>query len=357
MRAKSMTRVGAVAVAASLVLAGEALATQSNSCSVVGTSLSCDSSATNPNVAPTAPVANTLARGATTTQTTTISSHLQNVFAPRGGAQRAAMGQTGISAGEGGQSYGLWLSGSGSAIDNDEFANEFTGSSAVGTLGFDVQPSDNLVLGVSLFTELTDLSTQYNLGEVDREGYSLVPYVAYSFGQGTSVDAMVGVTYLTADVSRGGGVATGDYTGHRVMTALNAHHSVPMGAINLRGDLGYVYAREKQGNYTESGTNLAVGERTTNLAQGKIGGRLGYGMAQIEPYVQAHYVRDFVRNSLSGVAGGAQTPKNDNDEVLTAIGLDWFPTATESVGLEASYGFLRENESVGTLLFNGRIRF
>lgn len=356
----TLVRIGSVAALTSVLVVSPSSASPPSphpSCFLYDTELWCEDSATNLDVAPTAPVANTLARGNATMQVLTISRHLQQFFTPGANRQRFAQGQTGISAGEDGHSYGIWVSGSGSVIDNSEAANQFDGTSAFGTVGFDYQPNDFLVVGISVFTELTSLNTQYNIGEVDRQGYSLVPYAAYSFGQGTSVDAMLGLTYLTADVSRGGGLASGEYSGYRVMTAVNAHHNLALGAFNVRADIGYMYAHERQGSYTESGTNLAVGEEVTSLGQGKIGGRIGYGLAEAEPYVQAHYLRDFVRDDLSGLAGSPQRPENDRDEVLVAVGLDWFPTATESVGLEFSYGFLRDNESVATLLLNGRIHF
>ena len=235
--------------------------------------------------------------------------------------------------------------------------NEFDGSSRTGTLGFDVRPSDNLVVGVSVFAEGAMLDTFYNLGQVERDGYSVVPYAAYSFGQGTTVDALVGVTYLNGKISRANNAAEGNFDGYRAMTSLNAHHNYVLGAVLLRGDVGYTYAHEKQGSYTESGTNADIAAKTPNLAQGRIGGRAGYGFDNVEPYAQAHYVRDFVRNNLSGVGASNRTPSNDSDEVLVAIGLDWYPTATESVGIEVSRNYFRTNENTTTVIMNGRLTF
>lgn len=348
-------------VGVSVVALGVALSTSAQAsgsgCYVSGGTISCDSSVPNANAKPNEATAPTLVRTAVTSQTSLLTNHLQNAFSSRGGSGRVAMGETGVSAGDGGNKYGLWLSGASAITSNEEAFNDFDGISRTGTIGFDYKPSNNLVLGVSVFGEGAELDTNYNLGTVSRQGYSVVPYAAYDFGQGTTVDGLFGLSYLTGEITRAAGAAEGDFSGYRTMTSLNAHHNYVLGAVLLRGDVGYTYAHEKQGAYNESGTNARIGAKTTNLAQGKIGGRVAYGFDQFEPYAQAHYVRDFVRNSLSGTGTQPATPANDKDEVLTAIGLDWYPTATESVGVEVSHGFFRTNESVTTAILNARISF
>lgn len=344
-------------VGASVVALGMSLSNSALACYVYSGVLHCDGELPNVNAKPNEATAPTLARTAVTSQTALVGSHLQSAFSSRSGGNRVAMGETGVSAGDTSGKYGLWFSGAAAITESTEVFNEFDGTSRTGTLGFDVRPSNNLVVGVSVFAENATLDTFYNLGKVERDGYSVVPYVAYDLGQGTTVDALVGVTYLTGEISRANNFAKGDFDGYRAMTSLNAHHNYVVGAVLLRGDVGYTYAHEKQGSYTETATNAHIGDKTTNLAQGKIGGRVGYGFDTVEPYAQAHYVRDFVRNSLSGVGGLSGEPSNDRDEVLTAIGLDWYPTATESVGVEVSHGFFRSNESTTTVIMNGRLTF
>lgn len=344
-------------VGASVVALGLAVSTSAQAtCSISNGSLSCYD-LPNANAKPNEAPAPTLARSAVSTQTGLVANHLQNAFSSRSGSGRVALGETGVSAGDGENKYGLWLSGAGTVTENSEIYNEFHGTSRTGTVGFDYKPASNVVFGVSVFAEGVDLATQYNNGELERTGYSLVPYAAYDFGQGTTVDALVGVTYLSGEISRGNHAASGRFDGYRAMTSLNAHQSYALGPVGLRADVGYTFAHEKQGGYAENGTNQNVDAKTTNLSQGKIGGRVGYGFDQVEPYAQAHYVRDFVRNNLSGVGNNADGPTNDHDEVLTAIGFDWYPTATESLGIEVSHGFFRSHESVTTLLMNARLTF
>lgn len=344
-------------VGVSIVALGMSLSNSALACYVYSGEISCGDDLPNANAKPNEATAPALTRTAVTSQTMLVGSHLQNAFSSRSGARRVAMGETGVSAGDASGKYGLWFSGAFAATESTQVFNEFDGTSRTATLGLDYKPSSNLVVGVSIFAEGAKLDTDYNQGEVDRDGYSVVPYAAYDFGQGTTVDALVGVTYLTGEISRANNAAEGNFDGYRAMTSLNAHHNYVLGAVLLRGDVGYTYAHEKQGSYTESGTNAHIDDKTTNLSQGRVGGRAGYGFDNVEPYAQAHYVRDFVRNNLSGVSTSDRKPSNDNDEVLAAIGMDWYPTATESVGVEISRNFFRTSESTTTVIMNGRLAF
>lgn len=351
MRNTRFLMAGAVALGAVVAGNGTAQAT----CYVSGGSVSCYNEP-NSNAKPNEAVAPSLNRTSTTTQTSLVANHLSSAFSSRGG-QRVALGETGVSAGEGGNSYGLWMSGAAAVTDNTEIYNDFSGTTKTGTVGFDYRPSNNLVYGVSTFIESTSLDTNYNQGTVDRDAYSLVPYAAYDFGQGTTVDGLVGWSYLRGEIERGNGVARGSFHGYRALTSLNAHHTLPFGPWSVRGDVGYTYAREKQGSYVEGGTNATIDAKTTNLSEGKVGGRVGYAFDAVEPYFMAHYVRDFVRNNVSGIATDPNKPVNDRDEVVAAIGLDFFPTATESVGIEITHSFFRSHEEVTTGMLTGRISF
>lgn len=355
MRVYRFIVLGAVATGAAAAFASAAHAS-AQECYLNGSSIYC-SYKENANAAPNVPTASALMRAGVTSQVSLVGNHLQNAFGGKGGSSRVALGETGVSAGEAGQKVSLWLSGAGAVTENTEVFNEFSATSRTATMGLDFQPSSNWVVGVSTFLEGANVETDYNNGDVDRVGYSVVPYAAYNLGQGTTVDGLFGLTYLDGEISRGNGVAFGGYDGYRVMTALNAHHSYALGAVSLRGDVGYLYAHEKQNGYTESGTNAAIAAKTTNLSQGKIGGRVGYGFDTVEPYVQAHYLYDFVRNNVSGIGTDPRKPENDKDEVVLAVGLDFFPTATESVGLEITQSFLRERERTTTAMITGRVSF
>ncbi|EME69468.1 outer membrane protein domain-containing protein [Paramagnetospirillum caucaseum] len=328
----------------------------SAACSWFGSSgWSCSGSASNYNAQPGAPVAGAVQRSGTTTQVSAIANHLGGAFSASGARRVASLGETGIAGGDASSRYSLWVNGSGGRVSSTSPANDFSGNNKGGAVGMDYAPSDNLLVGVALMGEHISLNTKFNLGSLNRVGYSVVPYVAYSFGQGTSIDVITSATFLDADVVRAQN-GRGSYDGYRLMGAFNVHHGVELGAWSVRGDIGYMYSREWQGSYREEVSNAHIGAVASNLGQGKIGGRGGYLLDKVELFAQAHYVRDFVAKRTSTVQGQPNTP-DDRDEVLAGIGMDWFPTQTESIGLEISHGFFREAEANTTMMMNAKIKF
>jgi hypothetical protein len=338
----------------------EAAATNIENCSWNGSSWVCEGGQpSNLNVAPGQPVAAPVLRNASTTQATTITSHVGNVMNSRaGGRQSASLNETGMASGDPALPFAVWASGGLTSLKNTQAANEFSGSTNAWTTGFDYMPNENLVIGASLARESASLTTDFNSGTVERIGYSLAPYLGYSFGQGTTIDVMAAYTSLHADVTRARGTGFGAYSGWRAMTAANGHHTIHLGDFALRGDLGYLYSHEFQDSYQESGSGQTIASAGINLAQGKVGGRATYALSDyFEPFFQTHYTRDFVRKHISGVAGAGRQPDDNPNEVTLGIGADWYPRDEVSVGFELTHGVVRERDRATSFLFNGRIRF
>ncbi len=301
----------------------------------------------------------TLTRSSTVTLVNTVSNRVVSALAgvtPRQTADAGALG-TGLSAGDGGSALAVWGSLGVSSIDGSEPGYENDGTVAVGTLGADYTLGGNSVVGVTLFRDSADVKTLFNAGQQDSTGLSLVPYVGYSFGQGTTIDALAGYTMTTNDVARASGNARGEFDGYRLTGAVNLHHSLYFDAWSLRGDLGYSYAYASNDGYTETGAASRgnIGKSTSHLGQGKIGGRVGYLVDKVEPYASVHYLYDFVSDDLGNA--GAGKPKNDDDEVLLTLGADLLATDSLVVGAEVSKSFFRENDKNTTVLATGRISF
>lgn len=318
------------------------------------------SDAPNANVAPGVPTAAPVARATAAAQVSTVSNHISNTFSSTraGGRQSAMLLESGISAGESALPFGLWMSGGFTSMNNAEAANEFTGTVGIATAGLDYSPSANAVFGLSVARETTSLETGFNAGNVNRTGFTFAPYAGYDFGQGTTIDAMVAFSTLHADVDRADGLGKGRYDGWRGMGAANAHHTLRLTDWALRGDLGYLYSQEAQGSYWESGSNTKIAAMDVNLAQGKIGGRGTYALSDtFEPFMQAHYSRDFVRNHISGITTDPRKPDENPNEITLGIGADWYPSDLASLGVEISRSVLREREHTTSVLANARVRF
>ncbi len=289
-----------------------------------------------------------------------VGNHIGSVVGGRG-AQTASLGEvsTGLAGGNGSPRFALWAAGGANALKISADSADFDGKLLNGTAGLDYRINNNLVIGFAAALDSTNGDTRFNAGDFSVQGYSVIPYAAYDFGQGTTVDVMVGYTYLDGETTRASGGLRGDYTGYRLMGAANVHHSLPIGPLTLRGDLGFTYAYSQNDDYTETGTGPGLGllathvnEASAHLGQSKVGLRASHAFGRFEPFLSTTYLYDHVADH-SGRIGN----EVGNDELIVATGVDFYATQTESVGLQASHSFLRNKTSDTGLLFNARLAF
>lgn len=266
--------------------------------------------------------------------------------------------ETGVSAGDGSARYALWAAIGATSVEGSVSGAAFDGTLNNQTGGFDVLLSDRTVAGVSVFHEGNSIKTVFNSGHLDADAWWAVPYVGHDFGQGSSVDALIGLAYVNGEATRANGNAKGSFEGYRSMAALNGHHSLALGGSwLLRGDVGALWAYSRTNGYDEKGTAAQhQNASTSHLFQGKVGGRLSTLWGQVEPFTAVYYAYDFVADRVGddGIRPGGSS---DSDEVQLYVGLDWAPTDTESVGIEAHKVVGRDRSEAMGLLLNARLRF
>ncbi|CAA7615251.1 autotransporter outer membrane beta-barrel domain-containing protein [Magnetospirillum sp. UT-4] len=298
-------------------------------------------------------------RSAATVTTVAVSNQVSRSLSPST-RQRSALGETGVSGGDDELRYSLWGALGATSLSSTVVGAAFSGTAGSQTVGFDMVLNQNLVVGVAAFHESNTFETDFNAGRLDSNGYSLVPYVGYDFGQGTSIDGLIGLTWTDNDASRASGTAQGHYNGYRAMAAANAHHGFELAPEwRLRGDFGMIWAYSDNDSYTETGpaARQQAGS-TSHLVQAKAGGRLSYLWGQIEPFAALYYAYDLVHDYVGADGtGGNRGGSDDADEAQIYAGLDWFPTDTESVGLEFNRVVGRDRTSAMGVLMNARLRF
>lgn len=279
----------------------------------------------------------------------------------KGGTTRTAAAEaveTGVATGEAGPRYALWAAVGATSVEGSVPGAAFDGTLSNQTGGFDMLLNDRTVVGVSVFHEGNSIKTGFNSGHLDADAWWAVPYVGHDFGQGSSIDALMGLAYVSGDATRANHGAKGAFDGYRSMAAVNGHHSLDLGGSwLLRGDVGALWAYSRTNGYEEKG---AVAQRqaaaTSHLVQGKVGGRLSTLWGQVEPFAAAYYAYDFVADRVGddGVRPGGSS---DADEFQFYVGFDWMATDTESVGIEAHKVVGRDRSDAMGLLLNARLRF
>jgi outer membrane autotransporter protein len=257
---------------------------------------------------------------------------------------------TGMAAGETVSAFGVWIAPAGSRLESDRTANNYDGSLVTLMAGLDYKPAANLVVGLTLGYDETDLDTDYNDGKFESKGFTIGPYVGYAFTDNLVLDATLTYSFLDNDVDRDRSTSriAGSYDSGRWMFATNLNYYALYGNWNLTALAGYMYVSENQDAYTErGGDNFTVEEKTSYLGEWRIGGRAGYLLNNWEPYLSAAYLYDHTWNSNA----------NDRDEIEGTLGVNYYPSDAFILSLEATHSFFRDDFSNSRLLLNLHYHF
>ncbi len=208
--------------------------------------------------------------------------------------------------------------------------------------GADKLIMNNLVVGVAIGYEDTEVFTFYNGGHNDSAGLTVVPYMAYLINDNLSVDAAIGYTDLEYDTDRvsittAGTTVTGNYDADRLFASVNLNALTAYNNWYFNGRIGLLYTEEEQDAYAEStGGFAAVGQRNIDLTQLQVGVEAAYNFEALEPYISLTYADD-LSSDTGGVSGGPAGPGpgpgpgpgaavsfSDDDELQVGFGLRAF---------------------------------
>ena len=109
---------------------------------------------------------------------------------------------TGMNAGDTGALMGAWASYSYLDFNNDFAATSFDGQRHGGLAGLDIAPREDLLLGLSVGYEDTDIDTNFNRGNQQTDGFTVAPYLGYLLTDTWSVSASFGYSSLNTDQFR-----------------------------------------------------------------------------------------------------------------------------------------------------------
>jgi outer membrane autotransporter protein len=210
-------------------------------------------------------------------------------------------------------------------------------------------------VGISLGWEDVDLDTQFNMGTLDGDGFSITPYAAFMATQNIVLDLMFSYADLDYDTTRANGTIFGGYDADRWMVSGGMSYYWTKDKWNVVGRLGLLYSEEDADGYTEV-NGVQVAGRDTDLGELRIGGKVGYNFGKVEPYLGVHWLWDFTMEDIVVAANQAQ-PANDSDELEVSLGVNCYAIENFTAGVEVSHGFLREDYDNTSVLLNLRYSF
>lgn len=265
----------------------------------------------------------------------------------------------GINAGDGiATGFGAWASYSYSDFENDFVSLAFEGNRHNALMGIDYSPRENMVLGVALGYELSDIDTAINQGNIETDGYSIIPYVGFLINDVLSVDGSFGYTHIRSDQFRTdpgtGAIITSSPDSNRIFGMVNMNGLWLHGNWIFGANAGLLWADNYQEDFFES-NGAFVDDQETQLRQYRIGGNIAYTLQEYEPFLSLNYSRDFKMTEIT-VATGPQ-PSNDNDDYLFGAGVRYFGNNGVSGNLEYSKRFDRDNFDEDTISLTVRVDY
>jgi hypothetical protein len=263
----------------------------------------------------------------------------------------------GVAAGEKarqGMGMGVWMAGAFGVNGNDSYSSKYWGENGLVMTGFDYLVSDRLVVGVAAGVEGTYMDTRfYGLkNQAGSLGFTISPYLSWAFFENTIFDLVTGFTFLN-----NGSTQYAYHDSFRFMISPNVTQYFSVENWKFSGTIGLAYARETSGDYTgESSFGLFSLPKAKDWVAGgkaapietcefRIGGKAGYMFSFMQPYVGVAYLYDV-----------AETQR-DPDEVEGTIGIDFFPTESFIISLEAANSFFRYDTYNARFGLNLRYQF
>lgn len=228
----------------------------------------------------------------------------------------------------------LWFGTTFTEFENDFSRTEHDGNAQLLLFGFDYTKSDRYIVGVSLSYETSRITTDFNLGDQDIDGYSINPYFAWLISDAWSVDLSLGLGSFDTEQTRAiGQLDTGppividaaavnsDFSTDRDFVSTNLTYSVPRGNWYLTGWLGLISATQDQDAYTES-DDTRVESEELDFKRWSIGGEAAYAHRIGETYLGLIYDKDEDVNEIEFDSG--EQPENDDDSWLVTLGWRYF---------------------------------
>ena len=222
--------------------------------------------------------------------------------------------------------------------------------------GVDYTFGNNVILGVAASWDRTRVSTTFNSGSLNGNGYMLAPYVAVPFGGAWVFDASVGfgrASLSQVDNSVAGGLS-GSTTDQRFFSALGLSYAGQFGKWQLMAKGNLLSAEDKVSQFTLSNGGL-VPANTARLSQLRAGAQAAYDAGTFIPYAGLYYVNDIQRANQAPVNGVAAA--NDRDGWVAQLGVNIYSRGAVSGGLMYSTEAGRSQVKNNQFMANIAIRF
>lgn len=276
---------------------------------------------------------------------------------PAGVTRIALPGQggRGAAAAPGGKAFNAWFALSQSNISYDYAPLQSSGTVRVGLLGIDYTFKNNVVAGLAIANDKTDVDlkgTSFGVagGKLKGSGTTYSPYVGIPLNKNWSADLAFGWGKTTVDTEVL--ATTSRMTDNRTTASVGLSYRQLAGADNkwmLTGRGSYLAVKDKLGAYTMSNGTF-VPDATVNLSQLRFGGQAAYNAGVFSPYAGLNYIYDVTAPNQAGAA-------NDRDAFQAVLGIRFTVPNGFYGGLQYATELNRNQIKNDQVLLNLGLRF
>lgn len=271
---------------------------------------------------------------------------------PAGVTRLALPGQggTGAAAAPGGKAWNAWFAASQNTVSYDYAPLQSSGKVRVGLIGVDYTFRNNIVAGMAIAADKSDINLNFVGGKLTGKGTTYSPYVGIPLNKNWSADMSVGWGKTTVDTEVTG--ITGRMTDNRRTASLGMSYRQMAGNDNkwmLTGRGSYLAVRDKLGAYTMSNGTF-VTDASVSLSQLRFGGQAAYNAGVFVPYAGLNYIYDVSAPSQAGAA-------NDRDAFQAVLGLKFSVPSGFYGGLQYSSELNRSQIKNNQIMLNLGARF
>lgn len=276
---------------------------------------------------------------------------------PAGVTRMALPGQggRGAAAAPGGKAWNAWFALSESSISYDYAPLQSSGKVRVGLLGVDYTFANNVVAGLAVAGDRTDVDlkgTSFGAGggKLKGSGTTYSPYVGVPLTKNWSADFALGWGKTTVDTEVLG--TTGRMTDNRTTASVGLSYRQLAGANSrwmLTGRGSYLAVHDKLGSYTMSNGTF-VPDATVKLSQVRFGGQAAYNAGVFSPYAGLNYIYDVSAPNQPGA-------DNDRDAFQAVLGIRFAAPNGVYGGLQYSSELNRSQIKNDQIMLNLGVRF
>jgi len=274
------------------------------------------------------------------------------------GVTRVALpgqGGKGAAAAPGGKVWNAWFALSESSVSYDYAPLASSGKVRVGLLGVDYTFRNNIVAGLAIAKDRTDIDLKGSSfgaggGKLKGSGTTYSPYVGIPLNKNWSADVSLGWGKTTVDTEVL--ATTSQMTDKRTTAAVGLSYRQLAGANSrwmLTGRGSYLTVQDKLGAYTMSNGTF-VPDATVKVSQVRFGGQAAYNAGLFSPYAGLNYIYDVSAPDQAGAA-------NDRDAFQAVLGIRFAAPNGVYGGLQYSSELNRSQIKNDQLMLNLGVRF